>query len=65
MILTLKKLHTQGRLSIGDTLHFSDHGDCELVAVLSDGRLQCKTSDGRYINAKIDFGPDTRIVRVN
>lgn len=62
-IITLKKLHTEGRLSIGDTLHHSENGDHELASVLDEKRLTVKDKHGRYFTWTIDFGPDARIVQ--
>lgn len=62
--ITLKKLHTEGRLSIGDTLHHSEKGDCELIAVRDDKTLTVKSQDGKYWNWPIDFGADAKIVPV-
>ena len=64
-VITLKKLHTEGRLSIGDTLHHSETGDHELVAVRDDKRIIVKDRAGQYFIWNLDFGPDARIVPVN
>lgn len=60
--ITLKKLRTEGRLSLGDTLHHSETGDHVLVSVKDDKTLTVKDEAGRYFNWQIDFGPDARIV---
>lgn len=61
-IITLKKLHTEGRLSIGDTLHSSERGDCELVRVRDEKTIVVKDGAGNYFDWQIDFGADARIV---
>jgi hypothetical protein len=65
MTLTLKKLHTEGRLSLGDTITHSDHGDCELVCVVDRNTVLLKTSAGEYVRCVVDFGSDAHIVPVN
>lgn len=64
-VITLKKLHTEGRLSIGDILNHSERGDHELVSVLDNHRICVKDLQGRYYHWEIDFGPDAKLVRVN
>lgn len=63
--ITLKKLHTEGRLSISDTLHHSENGDHELIRVRADGSIIVKDQCGRYFNWTIDFGGDAKLVQVN
>lgn len=64
-MITLKKLHTEGRISIGDTLHHSELGDHELIRVRVDGSIIVKDQAGRYFNWTIDFGNSARLVQVN
>lgn len=63
-VITLKKLNTEGRLSIGDILHHNENGDHELVFVRDDKRITVKDTSGKYFTWTIDFGPDTRIVPI-
>jgi hypothetical protein len=62
--ITLKKLQTEGRLSLGDTLHHSETGDHEFIGATEDGKLI--VLDGKKTRHfwSIDFGPDSRVVPV-
>ena len=62
--ITLKKLHTEGRLTLGDTLHHSETGDHELVGIVDAQTVRVKDAQGNYHRWQIDFGPDARIVEV-
>lgn len=62
--ITLKKLHTEGRLSIGDTLHHSRLGDCRLFAVVGESKLRVIDCDGTHHTLTVDFGPGARIVPI-
>ena len=62
ILITLKKLQTEGVLSIGDTLNNSETGDHGLINVLVDGRVRVKDCAGDYHIWDIDFGPGARLV---
>lgn len=62
--ITLKTLHTEGRLSLGDTLTHCERGDFELVHVYADGSLQVKNAAGEYAVWTLDLPADCRIVNV-
>lgn len=61
--ITLKELHTEGKLSLGDTLTHSELGDYELVWVFSDGTLRLKNVIGEYIEVQLDLPPSCHIVQ--
>lgn len=62
--VTLTKLHTEGRLSRGDTLTSSEHGPCEFLYAQDEKRIVVKDGQGAYHTWEIDFGPGCRIVEV-
>ncbi|MHC0508800.1 hypothetical protein [Achromobacter aegrifaciens] len=59
--ITMKKLHTEGRLSIGDTITHSERGDCTLIRVREDGSLVVKCPAGKYWNWAVNWGPGRSI----
>ena len=61
-IITLKKLHTEGRLTLGDILHNSETGDHEFIGATSDGRVIVLDKEKTRHIWTIDFGRDARIV---
>ena len=60
--VTLKKLHTEGRLSIGDTLNHDTIGDCELVRVTAGGALIVKDKAGALHSWELDLPAGCRVV---
>ena len=60
--VTLKKLHTEGRLSIGDTLNHDTIGDCELIRVTAHGALVVKAHDGALHLWELNLPTGCRVV---
>ena len=60
--VTLKKLHTEGRLSIGDTLNHDTIGDCELIRVTAGGALVVKAHDGALHLWELNLPAGCRVV---
>lgn len=63
--VTLKQLHTEGRLSLGDILSHDTLGDFELVNVTVDGQLVVKNQKGEGLVWKLDLPSDCQIIQVN
>lgn len=64
-VITLKKLQTEGRLTLGDVLHHSETGEHSFLGATADGRVIALDSDGVRHYWTIDFGPGARIVPVS
>lgn len=61
--VTLKILHTEGRLTLGDTLTHSSKGDFVLQRVTADGQLI--VSQGLDVAKwKLDLPEDCKLVQV-
>lgn len=60
--VTLKTLHTEGRLSIGDTLNHDALGDCELIRVTAGGALIVKDQTGAVHSWALDLPAGCRVV---
>jgi len=60
--VTLKTLHTEGRLSIGDTLNHDAIGDCELIRVTAGGALIVKDQTGAVHSWEFELPAGCRIV---
>lgn len=62
-LITLKKLHEEGKLSIGDTLYHSELGDFKLLGVQPDGSLYVGQGSHRTF-WKLDLPEGCKIVPV-
>jgi hypothetical protein len=63
-IITLIRLHTEGRLTIGDVFHHSEKGVHTLINVLDEKRITVKDDKDKYFIWEIDFGDDAQIVQI-
>lgn len=63
--ITLTQLHTEGRLSLGDTLTHEHNGPHTLVNVMSNGDLLVKDHQGELHRWTLELPPGARIVPVH